>query len=210
MTGEINLNSLLPRTKSVLEKLVLEAGFLSGYVFVGGSALSVRLAHRLSEDLDFFTYDDAFDKNGILDFFRGKQHQIINETKDQLDFLYEGVKVTFFNARWPFLRPDTLSRLNVASMPQLAAMKIHTLFVRATFRDYYDIYTLSFHMSLQEMYCNAQMLMEGLNYKLFSMALVYVDDIIDENISHLSPVHQITKKDISEHFISLLKEQNTN
>ncbi len=194
-------------TKRVLENLEKEADFLSGYVMVGGSALSVHLFHRLSEDLDFFTYEDVFDKTRIFDFFRGKNHQILNDTKDQVDLVFEGVKITFFNAKWNLLRPEKPSRLHIATLPQLAATKVHTLFVRATFRDYYDIYTLSLQMSLEELYKNALMLMDGLNYKLFSMALVYVDDIADENIAHLRPKIHVTKKQISEHFISRLKEE---
>lgn len=76
------------------------------------------------------------------------------------------------------------------------------------FRDYYDIYTLSFHMDLEEIYRNALMLMDGLNYKLFSMALIYVEDIADENISHLNPKVSITKQQISEYFISRLREKD--
>lgn len=208
MTGEINLNGLLPGTKQVLETLTEEAEFLSNYIMVGGSALSVRLCHRLSEDLYFFTYDNAFDKNRIYAFFRGRKHQIVNDTRDQVDILFDNVKITFFNSKWSFLKPETNSRLNVATLAQMAAMKTHTLFVRATFRDYYDIYTLSFHIDLEEIYRNALMLMDGLNYKLFSMALIYVEDIADENISHLNPKVSITKQQISEYFISRLREKD--
>lgn len=196
---------MLPGTEAVLRQLSEEADFLPDFVMVGGSALSVRLCHRLSEDLDFFTYNDNFEKKRIYEFFRGRDHRILNDAMDQIDLVYNGVKLTFFNARWPFLKPETIRPVNLASLPQLAAMKIHTLFVRAMFRDYYDLYWLSMEMSLDEIYSNVLHLMEGLNYKLFSTALVYVDDIEDENIAHLNPATNITKEQISQHFVSMLK-----
>lgn len=205
MSDEINLNALLPETRRALNILETEADFLPGYVMAGGSALSVRLEHRMSEDLDFFTYDDAFDKQRVYSFFRGRNHRVVNDTQDQIDLIFEGVKITFFNANWPFLKPETSSRLHVATLSQLAAMKVHTLFLRATYRDYYDLYILSLNMSLGEMYQNALLLMDGLNYKLFSMALIYVDDIVDENINHLHPRYTLTKEQISGHFVALLK-----
>jgi len=74
MTGEINLECLFPGTRQVLKKLSTETDFLSDYVLVGGPALSIRLCHRFSEDLDFFTYADDFDKRGVFEFFQGKNY----------------------------------------------------------------------------------------------------------------------------------------
>ena len=197
---------MLPETQRVLTKLSAEADFLSDYVIVGGSALSMRLCHRFSEDLDFFTYADHFDKSRIIGFFQGKRHEIINDDCNQSDLIYEGVKLTFFNAKWDFIKPEKRSGLNIASLQQLAGMKVHTLFLRATYRDYYDLYVLSLKMGLDEIYRNALMFLEGLNYKLFSMALIYVDDIADDDIAHLHPVYHISKQQISEHFIARLKQ----
>src|SRR6056297_3214742 len=98
MIEKINSGCLLPGTEQVLKDLIAEAGFLSDYVLVGGSALSIKLAHRLSEDLDFFTFEDRFDKRRIFDFFQGKNYQIVNEAWNQIDLVYNGVKITFFNA----------------------------------------------------------------------------------------------------------------
>ena len=130
-------------------------------MLVGGSALSTRLCHRFSEDLDFFTYADNFDKRDILEFFQDKNYELINDERNQLDLIFEGVKITFFNAKWNFITPDNLSGLNIASLEQLAGMKVHTLFLRATYRDYFDLYVLSLKMSLSELYQNALMFLEG-------------------------------------------------
>jgi len=75
--------------------------FLDKYVLVGGSALSMHLCHRKSEDLNFFTYDDSFNKQEVFTYIQSfKNKEILNQTDEQVDALLDGVKVTFFNAQW--------------------------------------------------------------------------------------------------------------
>jgi predicted nucleotidyltransferase component of viral defense system len=139
-----NLNCLLPNTQKLLLKIIDTCDFLDDYVLVGGSALTLHLCHRKSEDLDFFTYEDGFDKERIfkyLDNFGKKE--ILNQTDEQVDLLLDGVKVTFFNVKWSFLKPDKVDRFHLASLESIAAMKANALFLRAKFRDYYDLYFLA-------------------------------------------------------------------
>ena len=85
-----NLNCLLPKTKGLLLKIVEKCNFLDKYVLVGGSALSIYLCHRKSEDLDFFTYEDSFDKKEIFDFLKYfNQKEILNQTNEQIDLLLD-------------------------------------------------------------------------------------------------------------------------
>jgi len=96
-----NLNCLLPKTKDLLLRLIDSCDFLDKYVLVGGSALTLHLCHRKSEDLDFFTYEDSFDKKEIFEYIKQfKNKEILNQTDEQIDLLLDGVKVTFFNAKW--------------------------------------------------------------------------------------------------------------
>ena len=48
-----NSDYLLPETRKLLAELIASATFLEKYVLVGGTALSLHLCHRKSEDLDF-------------------------------------------------------------------------------------------------------------------------------------------------------------
>ena len=130
-----NLECLLPDTAALLQTLINTAPFLQHYVFVGGSALALHLCHRKSEDLDFFTYEPAtFDKRELLRYVkRFESVQILNESDEQLDLLIEGVKVTFFNAAWSFLKPLHVKPFNLASLESIAAMKVNVLFLRAKY-----------------------------------------------------------------------------
>ena len=180
-----NLECLLPKTKKLLLELIDSCEFLEKYLLVGGSALALHLCHRKSEDLDFFTFEDSFNKEEILKYIqRFDSKEIINETNEQIDVLLDGVKVTFFNAKWDFLKPKTIKKFNLASIEQISTMKVNTLFLRATYRDYYDLYSLvKSGIGLKEIFDKSKNIVDGLTFKLFSIALVYIDDIEDDNIS---------------------------
>ena len=197
-----NLNCLLPDTQKVLLKIVGSCPFLRNYVLVGGSALALHLCHRQSEDLDFFTYTDSFNKNEIFEFITTfDSKEILNQTDDQIDVLLDGVKVTFFNAKWNFLSPLRVEQLNLATVEQIAAMKVNVLLKRAKYRDYYDLYFLSKElMSVSEIFQYSQYIVEGLTFKLFAVSLVYIDDIEDDNISYLAPKEKIGKEKIRDFF----------
>jgi len=197
-----NLKCLLPDTKSLLLKMIDNCDFLDKYVLVGGSALSMHLCHRKSEDLDFFTYEDSFDKQEIFEYIKKFDNkEILNQTDEQVDLLLDGVKVTFFNAQWSFLRPLEIKKFNLSSLEAIVAMKINTLFLRAKYRDYYDIYFLAKKsMSLKKMFGCSSNILEGVNFKLFSIALVYIDDIEDDTIEYLEPLERIKKEEIRDFF----------
>ncbi|MDA3901862.1 MAG: nucleotidyl transferase AbiEii/AbiGii toxin family protein [Desulfuromusa sp.] len=202
-----NFDCLLDNTRAILTELTDTAPFLDNYTLVGGSALSLYLCHRKSEDLDFFTYGDTFERREILEYIqRFNQFEVLNDNSDQLDLLLDGVKVTFFNAKWGFLKPVRLSQLNIASLESIAAMKTNVLFLRAKYRDYYDLYFITKRvMALKKIFSCAQPLVSGLTFKLFSIALLYIDDIEDDNIDHLKPVENLSKKDIRDFFESQLQ-----
>ena len=203
-----NLNCLLPKTQKLLLKMIEKCNFLDKYVLVGGSALAMHLCHRKSEDLDFFTYEDSFDKREIYEFIKYfEQKKILNQTDEQIDLLLDGVKVTFFNANRSFLKPSKIDRFNLASLESIAAMKVNVLFLRAKFRDYYDLYFLvKKAMSIKKVYECSLNVLDGINFKLFAVALVYVDDIEDDNISHLKPIEILDKEKIRNFFQSKLRE----
>lgn len=207
MNERKNFECLLPKTKKLLELLIDTAPFLSNYVFVGGSALALHICHRKSEDLDFFTYrEGVFDKQEIRKYIgRFDSRVILNESDEQIDLLIDGVKVTFFDAKWKFLEPSHIAVFNLATIESIAAMKVNVLFLRAKYRDYYDLYCLSKSISLRKIFECSRGVVEGLTYKLFCTSLLYIDDIVDDNIDHLEPQEKISKKQIQEFFEKRMK-----
>ena len=204
-----NLDCLLPKTKALLLKMIESCSFLDKYVLVGGSALTLHLCHRKSEDLDFFTFEDSFDFGEILEYIkRFEKKEILNQTKEQIDLLLDGVKVTFFNGKWSFLKPTSSGTFHLATLKQIAAMKVNVLFLRAKYRDYYDLYFLVKDvMSLKEIFKYSENIVAGITYKLFVVGLLYIDDIEDDDIGYLEPKEKISKQKIRDFFEKKIRGQ---
>ncbi|MFH2095564.1 MAG: hypothetical protein ABIJ16_07670 [Bacteroidota bacterium] len=140
-----------------------------------------------------------------------KKIRIVNLSKTQLDYIINGVKVTFFANGWPELQNRKLltNNLYIADLKTLAIMKINTLFIMAKYRDYYDLYTLNkTNFPLPELYQMALMKINNLSKTLFQKALIYTDDIDDEKIEHLSPKEKISLKEMEKHFSKEIKKWN--
>lgn len=202
---------MLPKTKQVLSELS-ESEMMEEYTFVGGSALSCYLSHRLSEYLDFFTWDNSVDTEKLLTILDRKCLKIINLSDLQTDILYKGVKITFFSNKWKELkisRTPLTGHICIASRDLLAAMKVNTLFLRAKFRDYYDLYCLVNQCyTIEDLYELSLNLLPGLTKRLFQIAFTYTDDIIDDDISQLSPNQKVSKKEMEAFFLKKIKEWN--
>jgi hypothetical protein len=204
--------SLAPSTAGVLYSLS-EIEALENFTLVGGSALSIFLKHRISEDLDFLTWFGKLEA-GNIDQILNKASQmqvvkIINTYPGGLDVLINNVKVTFFANNWDKLkeREKLLQNSYLGSIELLTAMKTNTLSLRAKLRDYYDLYMIA-----RKVFDIRKILEISLRYipvmtkKIFAMQLVYTEDIDDENIEHLKPEYDISIDDIRIYFEREIKK----
>jgi len=199
------LESLQPNTKEVLIQLS-NLQMMQSFVFVGGSALAVYLNHRLSEDLDFFSTKKELDIAIILEQIKSlgiEDFVIINSSKIQLDLFINKVKVTYFANNWNGLDSNEtlINNINIASIDTLAVMKVNTLFLRAKYRDYYDLYVINKEVyTLNELFELSKKNISGITVKLFQNALIFISDIEDDSIKHLKPKYKVLIKKIAAHF----------
>jgi hypothetical protein len=132
----------------------------SDFVLYGGTALALYLGHRVSEDFDFFS-SAGFDPDHLqsrLPFFReldkANADHWVHHKRDNLEGYVERhggtVKVAFFGGLENLrrvqepLRP-TGSRIQIASLVDLAGMKMRVIQVRGNWKDYVDIHALVSH-----------------------------------------------------------------
>lgn len=114
-----------------------------GFVLYGGTAVSLHLGHRRSVDFDFFS-DRPLDATALR---RGigiaRSAQTLQQAKDTLVVLADGVKLSFFGGlRFgrvgdPHLTTDGVAE--VASLEDLMAHKLKVILQRAEKKDYQDI-----------------------------------------------------------------------
>ncbi len=213
----INIDYLTAKTRKVFQ-IFSKDKFISDYVLVGGTALSLQIEHRKSEDLDFIFDGEnlpikEIKRNINKTFFQN--YKIIKEDKKyQIDFIIEGVKVTFFSKgaiQLPFnVSPFSFSfnKINIAKKEIIAVLKMLSISQRITIRDYYDLYYLAkYFIPLNEIYKQSRRLLTNLPSIVYSETICFVDDLAEESISqHLGPKEDVNKFQIADYFIRELKK----
>ena len=155
---------MLKKTKDTLELIMNDDFFLKhNFRFVGGTALSHIINHRLSEDLDFTALElpceeiEAFMNSYCakkLDQDVTMEDYVTNDGEDiensYMKFMLNGVKVEFFTP--PFNLFEVLvwekdkyshyenSKLKIASLDTIIYMKTMAFWNRKKYRDLFDIY----------------------------------------------------------------------
>ena len=166
------------KTLELLKKLQSEP-LLSSFNLVGGTALALRIGHRKSIDLDFFSQEE-FDIVELRDMLVGKYAMKISFERGQtLKGFIDGIKIDCIRFNYPHIEePDIIDGVRLESIPDIIAMKLDAVSHNGTrIKDFIDIATLSSLYSFNDMlqfylakYPNSNVLMPV-------KSLVYFDDI---------------------------------
>jgi len=144
-------DTLSPNTLRGL-KLIGNEKWLNFAYLAGGTALALRLGHRQSVDLDFFT-PDKFDEQIILAGLQKTGQYKAQQTawRTVKGHLF-GVSFSLFYYSYPILaKDDNFLGIKIASLKDIAAMKINAIEDRGSKRDFIDLYFLSQNFSFEEM-----------------------------------------------------------
>ena len=157
----LQFQTVKPILRSTLEHLMTIEEF-APFRLVGGTSLSLRYGHRMSDDIDLFT--DA--EYGTLDFYKlqdilrrefpycygdcgtvvsfGVSYLVGNSKEDcvKLDLFYTD----------PFIRPMELQgNIRIASVDDIVAMKMDVLSRGGRKKDFWDLHLLHNHYTLEQM-----------------------------------------------------------
>jgi hypothetical protein len=135
--------------QDVLRQLGRVAGKL-GYYLAGGTATAIHLGHRRSVDLDWFTEGRMDDPMRLATQIRdeGVGLEVRSVDRGTLHATVGTVRLSFFEFRYPLLKPliDWPSfNCLLASIDDLAAMKLLAVEQRGAKKDFLDIYALGMH-----------------------------------------------------------------
>ena len=152
-----------------------------GYYLVGGTAIALQLGHRQSVDFDLFTSSKvkrlAIKKDvGML----GAPFTFLAEDSEQIHFVINGVKITFFAYPYKVEHPVQFDDvISMPALPSLAAMKAFALGRRAKWKNYVDLYfLLRDHFTITEIACEAHRIFgDSFSARLFREQLSYHKDI---------------------------------
>ena len=210
--------ALTPRTANIF-KSVTGLECIREYTLVGGTALSLQIENRLSEDLDFMRWTGIRSAKAEVNWVKiQKELKTIGEIEsfeifefNHVQFVVSGVKFSFYitDKNSPVSTPVVFTgNLVLADLQAIAAMKMEVLLRRSNFRDYYDIYCLLNH---------------GINFKsAVESALRYSNHLLstknllailsdgsrfrmDSSFQHLNPVYHVSAFEIESYIKECIK-----
>ncbi|MEY4245400.1 MAG: hypothetical protein RLZZ245_2985 [Verrucomicrobiota bacterium] len=169
-TSAVPLNLL--RVLSDLQAKTTAAGF----GLAGGTSLALRLGHRLSIDLDFFT-TTPFEPASLAHQLGAGPESITGQAEGTLQLFIDGVKVEFLKHGYPKLADDDLIQgIQLWSLPDVAAMKLNAVSNRGSKKDFYDLATLLNHFSLQDLIGHYQAKYRPASLMMVIRSLAWFDD----------------------------------
>jgi predicted nucleotidyltransferase component of viral defense system len=123
------------------------------HILVGGTALSLQLGHRESEDIDLFTLDKQ-DNNECINFFENnfKSVEIKNNKENILQVVADGIKIDLVSARGKLIEaPVNEENIIMCGIKDICGMKLGAIQGRRKPKDYIDIAYLLQKISMNDM-----------------------------------------------------------
>ena len=209
---------LAPHTASVIEA-VSQLDCIRPYWLVGGTALSLQLQTRQSEDLDFQKWRTSKDeKMEVAWDVIEKELSTIGEIErrdiydfDHVEFRVVGVKFSFYACdKYSPLQSEVeyLGNIKLADVTAIGAMKMEVMLRRSNFRDYYDIYSIlqsgvniNDIMNLALQYSRHRLKSKNL-LSMLTRGDLFVKDA---NFHLLEPKYQVSAQDIEKYIQECLQ-----
>lgn len=194
---------------------------VKGLYLCGGTAQSLQMRHRKSEDLDFELLGLRKERP-MLDFsaiskevssvFPNCRKEFLSKNQLQI-FVNGNVKLSFFrpeNSVPEFGKGFVYNNIVTPSLQELLGMKMFTIAVRGAFRDYYDIYAL-----LKDGYDLAKGVEYAGKFSRHTIHSKFIYSILlNENYFHkpegfslLEPKYDVSTKDIVEFIQQYIEER---
>jgi hypothetical protein len=118
--------------------------FMRRFYLGGGTAVALRLGHRHSYDLDFFSSDDevlAPTRRLAVRALAPFGPAIVEDVDGDLVVSLGALHVAFLGYGYDLVeRPDDAGGVAVASLVDLGLMKLDALISRGSRKDFYDLY----------------------------------------------------------------------
>lgn len=157
-----------------------EGAVRAGFALAGGTSLALRLGHRVSVDLDFFT-TEPFEPAGLASELGFGPESILGQAAGTLQIRVADVKVEFLRHAYPKLSEDReIEGIRMWSLEDVAAMKLNAISNRGSKKDFYDIAALLPLFPLQSMLGFYQIKYRPASMMMVVRSLAWFDDANSE------------------------------
>ncbi|HPM31540.1 MAG TPA: nucleotidyl transferase AbiEii/AbiGii toxin family protein [Chryseolinea sp.] len=189
-------------TLELLKKL-LSLDVLQHMRLAGGTSLALQYGHRKSIDIDLFgilTPDSIALTTSLASLGDVKNLQNLQNIKS---YLINGIKVDIVNYPYPWISElMDVDNLRLANEKDIAAMKLAAITGRGSKKDFFDLYFLLKHYSVQEILNFYSKKYSDGSVFMVLKSLTYFDDAEeDADPLQLIPVawHEVKRNIVNQH-----------
>jgi hypothetical protein len=201
MSPDIHPETMAAPTRRVFDRLAARAWILNFYL-AGGTGLALHLGHRMSVDLDFFS-ETEFDEGWLIEELSSiGTLEILQKSRRSITGTVDGVKFSFLGYPYPMLkRGEMWNGISVASVQDIACMKLDALSSRGNKRDFIDVYFIAQQIPLAEQLRLFEQKYSVVRYNLLHVkkSLVYFEDAEDDPMP--SMILPVTWQEVKEFFV---------
>jgi len=150
----VHWEAITPTMRELLQ-YIGRCPFAGRFYLAGGTGLALRLGHRRSVDLDFFSGVDevaAKTRREILGALAPLAPQALEDIDGSLQLLASGLQASFFSYGYPLLEATAaVEGVLVATVTDIGLMKLDAVINRGTLKDFYDLYMIAQHVPIPQL-----------------------------------------------------------
>ena len=195
-----------------IEILPLFKTFKDDFYLAGGTGLAMQIGHRDSIDFDFFSkshIDTTKLFSKIKEVFIGHKIDKIQEENNTLGLIIDDeIKLSFMFYPYPLIGKSIIDEnFIIASIEDIACMKLSAIVSRSVLKDYIDIYFILKNITLRNLLDISKNKMPELDENLILKSLVYFDDVSQEKVIFKNNMN-ISFDEIKVELIKIVKDLN--
>jgi len=161
--------------------------FYKDFHLVGGTALSLQIGHRISDDIDLFT-TETLKKEKIFNYAKKIKNDVEiqndDETIFQLYFPGNNLKIDFVQYPYKLLDPLVITEegLHMVGKNDIAAMKMSAAGTRGyEAKDFIDLYYLLQEMTIDQIIENFKRKYQNENPIHYIRSMAFFDDVTEDS-----------------------------
>jgi len=186
-----------------------QSAIAKSFYLAGGTALALQIGHRLSVDLDFFSpTEDIPTIRPVLENSLSKLSSTLADSSwGNLVYLAKNIRLGFYGYGFPLVAPlIETDGIHLASIEDIALMKLDAMLSRAARKDFYDLYFICKKISLKQLFNKADQKYPSIRdfEAQATKRLAYFENAESESEPLL--LEKVTWQTVKEYFIKQAKE----
>jgi predicted nucleotidyltransferase component of viral defense system len=142
--------TVYPRTLEILKEVMSNSAF-NQFNLVGGTSLSLQIGHRISIDLDLFTFEDYDNEKIIAVLNLMGDLEILSDKPPFLQVRLDDVKMDFLKFPYPIVKEYFIDEgVRLVDVENIAVMKLIAIARRGVKKDFFDLYFILEKYSMPE------------------------------------------------------------